>query len=271
MTLPTKNFIKMKYFLKSGDAVAEVLDFVTVVGILIISFSIIGLAGYPALKSAQESRYTENTRQSFILMANSINKVALGQTPARSVELKMYGGSLKVTGNSTIKVNATRYNSTTKLPEEINLVDNQTMRSIENSIGDTVVAYEGTGVWVKYPTGTILNAYRPLITNRSDVLVIPVVYVTGTSSTSGSSMSEVSFCQQQIPSEEGGCGAPNVILWSNVSNITITIKGSYTAGWQDYFKNTMKWNTSGGYTARLNTTTNLDVYVLNARIYAVIR
>jgi len=166
---------RFKKFLFSNDAVSEVLDFVTMIGILLLCLTVIGLVGYPALKGAQETRYVENTRQSFIVLAENINKIAMGNAPSRGVELKMYGGSLKVTGNSTIGINATIFNATTSSNEIISLLETTSMRSIENSVGDTVVAYEGTGVWVKFPTGVILNPYRPLITSQNNILVIPVV------------------------------------------------------------------------------------------------
>ncbi len=248
--------LNYEYLLKSQDAVAEVVDFVTILGILLLSLSIIGLAGYPVLKSAQETRYVENTRLSFVVMAESLNKVALGQSPSKSVELKMYGGSLNVNMDSSIKINAT--NSTNK---EITLIDSS-MGSVTNSIGDTVVAYEGTGVWVKYPSGVTLNAYRPLINNQSEVVVIPVVSISGNSSMGGTGMA-------RIRAE----GVPRVNTYNNMSNITITIKSDYTEGWQDYFENINKmgWKMSSSagdtYTAVLNTTKNLDVYILNTRIY----
>ncbi len=246
-------------FLESQDAVAEVVDFVTILGILIISLSVIGLAGYPALKNAQEARYIENTKLSFVVMAENLNKVALGQAPSKSVELKMYGGRLSVSMDSTIKINAT--NSTNK---EITLFDS-TLGTIQNSIGDTVVAYEGTGVWIKYPQGVTLNAYRPLFANQSGALVIPVVQISGNSSIGGNGLS-------RIRAE----GSPSVSIYNNVSNITITIKGDYVSGWKDYFENINKmgWmtnsSTSGTYTAVFNRTKNLDVYILNTQIYAEI-
>lgn len=249
----TRESLKINYFLRSHDAVAEVMDFITIVGILMLSFSIIGVAGYPVLKSAQETRYTENTRLSFIVLAENINKIALGQAPSQSVELKMYGGRLNVAGESTIEINAT--NST---HDVIQYFDQ--MGSIQNSIGDTVVTYEGTAVWVKYPNGVILNAYKPLITNQSNVLIIPVVSIGGNYSTGGTGMG-------RIRAE----GEPGVTLWSNVSNVTVTITGDYVSGWKDYFKNIMKWYVpdSGGYTARLNAT-NLDVYILKIDMYTEI-
>lgn len=253
---------RFKNFLFSNTAVSEVIDFVTMIGILMLSLSLIGLVGYPALKSAQETRYIENTRQSFIVLAENINKIAMGNAPSRGVELKMYGGSLKVTGNSTIGINAT--NST-----NINISFLSDMRSIENSVGDTVVAYEGTGVWIKYPTGAVLNPYKPLITNKSNVLVIPVVQIAGISSTSGTGVSHLNICQEEIPTEEGGCGKPLLTYWGNVSNIKITITGPHSSAWIYYFKNTLKWETEGT-TARLNTTEKMDVYILKSTIRAVI-
>jgi hypothetical protein len=265
-----KNFLKVLCFLKSQDAVAEVLDYVTMVGILMLSFSLIGLVGYPALKNAQEARYIENTRQSFVVLADNINKVATGQAPSHGGVIKIYGGTLSATGSSTIQVNVTVYNSTSNSPEEKWM--RKEMRSIENSIGDTVVAYEGTGVWVKYPTGYVLNAYKPLITNRSDVLIIPVVSINGFPAKSGTDMSKITVCQQEIPSEEGGCGQPSITHWSHVSNVTVIITGDYTSGWLDYFNGTLKWSTSadGAYTAWLNNTKDLDVYILKSQLYTEI-
>ncbi|MBU4373644.1 MAG: hypothetical protein KJ714_04230, partial [Euryarchaeota archaeon] len=153
------------------------------------------------------------------VLAGNINKVVLGQAPSQSVELKMYGGTLSVTGNSSI--NITARNST---DQNITLVDRQ-MRSIESTVGDTVVAYEGTGVWAKYPNGNAILVYKPLITNQSDVLVIPIVTIGGASSTGGSGMSRVTVD-----------GTPRIEFRSNVSNVRINVTGDYTDGWCNYLK-----------------------------------
>ncbi|MDO8726433.1 MAG: hypothetical protein Q7J35_10235 [Candidatus Methanoperedens sp.] len=261
-----KSPIRFKQFLNSGDAVAEVLDFVTILGILIISFSLIGLLGYPAIRSAQESRFTENTRQSFVVLADNINKIALGQAPSQNVEIKLYGGKLSVTGNSTIQINGTIYNSTSGNSSEITL-DTESMRSIENSIGETMVVYEGTGVWIKYSDDVILNPSQPLIINQSNVLIIPIVYLYGESELAGSGISRVTLCPDEPCS-------PELTIWSNVSNITITITGNYVSGWKDYFRNAkgLNWEIGGtgdSYTAKLNNT-RMDVHILKTLIYAVI-
>jgi hypothetical protein len=268
MDMPlNKKSRSFKYFMKSKDAVAEVLDFVTILGILVLSFSLIGLVGYPALLSAQEARFTENTRQSFIVLADNVNKIALGQSPSQSAEIKLYGGRLQVTGESTIKINGTVYNASFPGGMEEITLDIETMRSIENSIGETLVAYEGTGVWVKYSDDVILNPYKPLIINQSNVLIIPVVYVYGESSIGGIGISRVTLCPDTPCS-------PELTSWSNVTNITITITGNYTSGWKDYFRDMkeMTWETGrtgDAITAKLNNS-RMDVHILKTLIYAVI-
>lgn len=245
---PTNNFLKIT---NSSDAVAEVLDFVMILGILMLSFSIIGLAGYPILRNAQEARYIENTKMSFVVMADNINRIALGQAPSQSVELKLYGGRLDVTREGWINITA-RNSTGTIIP-----LVSQSLGNIENSIGDTVIAYEGTGVWVKYPSDTVLNAYKPLVTNQSNVLVIPVVMISGNDSVGGNGMS-------RLRAE----GEPDVKIYSNVSNITLRLTGNYAPGWNDYFKDVLKWEVqlnSTTLTGYLNNT-NLDVYILNTHM-----
>lgn len=261
-----KSSLNFKHFLRSGDAVAEVLDFITILGILLLSLSLIGLMGYPAIRTAQESRFTENTRQSFVVLADNVNKIALGQAPSQSVEIKLYGGKLSVTGESTIRINGTIYNASSHTSSEVTL-EEESMRSIENSIGETLVAYEGTGVWVKYPNDVILNPSKPLIFNQSNLLIIPVVYLYGESELAGTGISRVTLCPDET------C-YPDLTVWSNVSNVTITITGNYVSGWKDYFRGVkgLNWEIGGtgdNYTAKLNNT-GMDVHILKTWIHAVI-
>ncbi|VVB55439.1 Uncharacterised protein [uncultured archaeon] len=238
-------------FLSSEDAVSEVVDFVTILGLLVLSIGLIGMAGYPIVKNAQEANHIENTKQSFIVFANNFNKVVMGQAPSQNVELKMYGGSLSVTGSSSINITATN-----SINENITLVPDRQMRSIESVVGENVVAYEGTGVWINYPNGNTILVSKPLITNQSNLLVIPIVTVGGISSVGGSGMSRVT-----------AKGVPNVNLYKNVSNISVTINSTYSNGWKNYFVNVMAWSScsSGECTAKLEMK-NIDVYIINIQL-----
>ena len=248
--------MSIKKILTSDDAVSEVVDFVTILGVLVLSIGIIGVAGYPIVKNAQEANHIENTKQSFIVLANNVNKVVMGQAPSQSVELKMYGGSLSVTGTSTINITANN-----SAGQRVALLNDTQMRSIESVVGETVVAYEGTGVWAKYPNGNTILVSKPLITNQSNVLIIPVVTLGGASSTGGSGMSRVTVK-----------GTQNVEFWGNVSNIIVTINSNYSKGWENYLKGVMSWNfcfssgTSGECTGTLDIAKNVDVYILKINL-----
>lgn len=260
---PNKNPIKIGEFLKSSGAVTEVLDFVTILGILMLSFSIMGLVGYPALKNAQEMRYIENTRQSFIVMAENINKVAFGEAPSQSVEMKMYGGTLGINGDSMIEITA---NVTNQTMVERTVLYQGPMGSIENSIGDTLVAYEGTGVWIKNPNGVISVSSKPFITYQDNVLIVPIVFMNGMSSTGGMGMSRIMVCSDRP------C-YPRLLFFGNASNITITITSKYASGWEYYFKDILKLDvqsTSGEVAGSLNSTKNIDIYLLDSQLYTVI-
>ncbi len=237
--------------LSSEDAVSEVVDFVTILGILVLSIGIIGVAGYPIVKNAQEANYIENTRQSSIVLADNINKVVTGEAPSQSVELKLYGGTLSVTGNSTITITAINSNE-----QQQTLVDHTKMHSIESTVGDTTFAYEGTAVWAKYPDGKTLLVNKPLITSRNNVLIIPVVFINGPSSIGGSGISSVR--------------AYNVYsyidFYEKMSNITVSIDSNYQDGWRNYFNNVLSWDTCdtgspSDCIAQLNKS-NIDVYIM---------
>ncbi len=252
--------MKIIKLFSSEDAVSEVVDFVTILGILVLSIGIIGVAGYPIVKNAQEANYIENTRQSFIVLAENVNKVVMGQAPSQSVELKLYGGSLSVGRSSKIIITATDSSEQTIILKNTTFMD-----SIESTVGDTTIAYEGTGVWAKYPGGHTLLVNKPLITNQSNVLVIPVVYINGLSSTGGDGMSSVRI--------DGVVQTIN--FFGQVNNITVAIDSDYQNGWRNYFNTTLHWNkcpagSPDDCVAQFSTANNIDVYILyisfNARV-----
>lgn len=213
-----------------------------------LATSIIAITGYPILKSAQETRHIENTRQSFVVMSENLNKIALGQSPSQSVELKLFGGTLSTSMESTIRINATNSSG-----QEITLIESD-MGNIQNLVGDTVVAYEGTGVWVKYINGATFNANRPLITNKSNIFVIPIVTINGNSSVGGTGLSRIR-----------ARGSPTLIYYNNVTNLTITISGNYVSGWKEYLNDSMGMDATG----RINVT-NIDVYILHTDMFTEI-
>lgn len=221
-------------FLSTEDAVSEVVDFVTILGILVLAMAVIGIAGYPILKNAQEARHIENTRQSFIVLSESINKVISGQAPSQSVELKLYGDELSVILNSSKRssMNITLINGTGGTNSwEYDL------GVIEAKFDNVIIGYENTGVWANYSKGGTLIVSEPDFVINNDSMFIPVALIgtgtEGSSSTGGTGLVRV-IAQGRTS---------DLIQISNVTSVRVLVSGSFTQGWQNkYFNETKGWS-----------------------------
>ncbi len=222
--------MKIIKFLFHEDAVSEVIDFVTVLGILVLSIGIIGVAGYPLLKNAQEANYIENTKQSFAVLTDNINKVMSGHAPSQNVELKLYGGMLSVIPAST---------RTSKINITLNKTDNSEVTfefelgAIEATFDSAIVGYENTGAWVNYTSGATLMIAKPEFVITNDSVFIPVVTIGGTSSVGGTGLVRVVAEDKWI----------ELNMTTDVQSIRIVVNSSYTDGWQKRFlKETNSWS-----------------------------
>ena len=216
-----------KNILVSEDAVSEVVDFSITLGIMLLALSIIGLAGYPLIEHMKESGHIENIKQSFSVLAPNMNKIVSGKAPSQSVELKMYGGGVFVTGGSYINITMDKWNDTTSSIETVSF--EKQLRMIQNQYKDTTIAYENTGTWARYPPGRAVIVTEPIIAYDNSSMVIPIVTITGTDGISGSGLIRVI--------SEGGQLA--VERFENVSRVEITISSEYYEAWERYLSDSV--------------------------------
>ncbi len=214
--------------LSSEDAVSEVVDFVTLLGILVLSIGMIGVAGYPLLKSAQEGNHIENTKQSFIVMGENLNKVVLGQAPSQNVEFKMYGEMLSVISassrTSSININLTVYNGTST--SNISYISYEyDLGVIEAEFDTAIVGYENSGTWVNYSSGGTIMLSKPVFVISNDSMYIPVTTISGSASIGGTGL--VHMVAKEISSD--------FVHTPNVSSVKILVNSSYAQGWQQRF------------------------------------
>lgn len=219
-------------FLSNEDAVSEVMDFVTILAILVLSIGMIGVAGYPMLKKAQEANYIENTKQSFSVLADNINKVMSGHAPSQNVELKLYGGMLSVisatTRTSTINITLIRTDANGG-----NVTFEFELGAIEATFDSAIVGYENTGAWVNYTSGATFMISKPEFVIANDSIFIPVVTIGGTSSVGGTGLVRVVVEDKWI----------DLNTTTNVNSIRIIVNSSYADGWQKRFlKETNSWS-----------------------------
>ncbi|MDF1533898.1 MAG: hypothetical protein P1P69_05280 [Methanosarcinaceae archaeon] len=218
--------MKLTRILRSEDAVSEVVDFSIILGIMLLAVAVIGVTGFPLVEHMQESGHAENVRQSFIVLTANINKIVFGATPSQSVELKLYGGLVSVTGDSAINVTVQAWNGLNSTIESYTF--ERQMRMIQNEYEDRYICYEDTGTWAQYPLGDAVMVSRPRFVLHDDVLTIPAVMISGSTGISGVGLVRVT--------SDGGVAS--VYSYYNVSQVDITIKSKYYKAWERYLNDT---------------------------------
>ena len=247
-----------KRFTGSEDAVSEMVDFSIILSIMLLATGIIVVAGVPLLENTQNMQHTENIRQGFEVLALNLNKVAQGNAPSQSVEMKMYGGSLSVAGDNYISIDLQVWNSSANDFE--NFAFGNEIRKIENSFQDTTVSYENTGVWAKHSTGQSLMVSEPRFTYANNVLVIPIVKIGGSTSISGSGLVRVTADSER----------KTVEAYQNVSQVNITVTSEYFEAWGRYLNESLQMPIvmadTNNKTINLSKDylTNIDVYVASS-------
>ncbi len=241
-------------FLSSEEAVSEVVDFVIILGIMLLAISIISVAGFPMIQKAQEANHIENTIQSFIVMGENLNKVVSGQAPSQSVELKMYDDTISIIQDSVqvSKINITLINKS--LYSES--FEGQ-LGVIEADFDDVTIAYENTGVWARYNSGKTIMLSKPDFIQSNDSLFIPVTTIVGSSSIGGQGLMRI------VAKETYG----DLYSYTNITSIRIRIDSSYNDGWNTKFLNGTDWNNSYPNVMEKNfSSPGINVYILRKLI-----
>jgi hypothetical protein len=235
------------------------VDFSIILSIMLLATGIIVVAGTPMLENTQKMQHTENIRQGFEVLALNMNKVVQGNAPSQSVEMKMYGGSLSVTGDSYMDIGLRVWNSSASVPE-VQSPGGSKMRMIENNFQGTLISYENTGVWAKYGNSQPVMVAEPRFTYANNVLVIPLTKIDGITSLSGSGLVRVT----------ADSGRKTVYMYENVSQVNISVTSDYFDAWARYLNESLEMqvvtldstnrtvNVSKEYSA------NINVYVASS-------
>lgn len=257
---------KLTEMSNSENAVSEVVDFIIILGIMLLAISIITLFGLPALTALQDNGHTENIKQSHIVLADNINKIVFGNAPSQSVELKMYGGGVWVMGDSSMNVTLQTWNSTNSSFENESFT--RQLREIRSEFETTAISYENTGVWAKYDNQGTVIIKEPRFTFSDNIMFIPAATLPGgTNGMSGEGLIRV----------VADGGSPSLFTYSNVSAVDIKITSNYYEGWERYLNESLdmylvsKEDVNTTIIMRNdNFTENIDVYIKYSPITATV-
>lgn len=214
--------------LSSEKAEGELVGHVIILGITVLGVSMISLYGIPAIYSLQDIANVKNVEQTFTVLDSQASRAVMGESPLQITNINLGGGSLTVEPNSTspsyIMVNSTIFNLT--IP----------MGKIEYQLGNRIVAYEGGGVWSKYPSGTVMLS-RPELHYNGVTLTLPVFNISGNDSVGGRGTASVSVKKPAIqvlfPSPNW-INRTNPVNFTQVGKVYVTIKSDFYDAWADH-------------------------------------
>lgn len=197
-------------FIQSESAVSESVGFMLTLAIVLVSSAMVYYSGAPMLDKSEKNAHFQEMENSFTYLSQNIDKVGYERAPIRITELKIKGGTLTIGHDSAIIVGGIPYN----------------LGSLEYIFEDKTLAYENTGIWVKYPNGAVVMLSKPSFSTGT-VTTIPAMELLGEYWTGG----------------EGNIRIKNKIYSSSINavdsvdgNVSIEIKSSYYRGWEKYLE-----------------------------------
>lgn len=197
----------MKDIIKSEIAASEALSFLLMLGILLASGAGIFIGGKPLVESSQKSTHFMEMDQSFVLLAQNLDKVGYDRGPVRVTELKEKGGTISVVQGSMITIDGIPYS----------------MGSLEYAYENKTIAYENGGLWTKYPSGTVIVTGKPRL-SFGNITTIPVIELIGDDSIGGEGLFRVSA--------KGYSSTFNTM--TPAGTVQLTVKSNYYRGWAEY-------------------------------------
>ncbi|MCZ7355709.1 MAG: hypothetical protein O8C66_02980 [Candidatus Methanoperedens sp.] len=203
---------------KKEAAVVETIGFVYIFAIVILSMSLIYVAGYPMLQSSMDSSIFESTEQSFILLQSDIKMVAFDHIPVKNLQIQLQGAALLATENSNITIEYA--------DETLHLVSGE----IEYQRNDKFLTYENGGVWKRYPDGSVIVSSPRIYTssmNGTNITTIGVVLIQGDSVVSGNGIVTLNLRYNESI----------INKTSSLVNVTLKINSTYASEWRSYLEN----------------------------------
>ncbi len=220
----------------SEDGVSEVVGYMLLLGIIVTSVGLVSVLAFPIIEDAKENAYLKNMEQGFTVMDSKISLVALGKSPTQLVQMYSQKGDITVYDQTSSRMTVSFTNKTGTSFE----LYNESIGTIQYQLGENKIAYEGGGVFRKYPgEGDPITITPPEFHYNGETLTLPIIKVKGNQSTGGNGVLNIFLVSDNIPNVL----YPNPDFNSEFTNplmigqqINVVIKSDYYVAWADYIE-----------------------------------
>jgi hypothetical protein len=220
----------------SEDGVSEVVGYMLLLGIIVTSVGLVSVLAIPIIEDAKENAYLKNMEQGFTVLDSKVSLVALGKSPTQLVQMYSQKGDITVYNQTSNRMTVSFSNKTGTSFE----LYNESIGTIQYQLGENMIAYEGGGVFRKYPgEGDPITITPPEFHYNGETLTLPIIKVEGNQSTGGSGVLNIFLVSDNIPNVL----YPNPDFNSEFTNplmigqqINVVIKSDYYMAWADYIE-----------------------------------
>lgn len=234
----------------------DVIGHIIILGITIIGLSMLMLYAVPAIYSMQDVANLKNVEQAFTVLDTRASRAVLGESPLQITTLNLGGGTLTVEPNSTA---AKSYMTIKSKNDTFNVTI--PMGKIKYTFEDRTVAYEGGGVWSKFPSGSLMLS-PPEFHYNGVTLTLPVINVSGKTSVGGKGSSAIYFSKKgtlvHYPNVSYA-NRTNPVNYTATGKVYVNITSDFYDAWADYAQSLGYTRVSTNSTTR---STNIELTVV---------
>ena len=201
---------------RRSRGVSEVVGYLLVFSIVVTIVSVIYASGMPMVERTKENSALQSMETVFITLQSNIKKVALAQSPVRTMKLNLIKGSIsanKIAGTITVNGQPIQFGN------------------IEYTLGARKMIYENGAVIESTPGGSIIVSDPPIFfTNDSDNahVFISVINASGTFSAGGG------IAEMQIGPYNVSRDTHVYYNSSPVTSLNISVTSQYQDAWDRY-------------------------------------
>lgn len=219
----------------SEKAISEVMGAMIILAITIIGISMITLAGVPYIFKIQDMANVRNAEQTFTIIDSQASKAFFGDNPVQMIDMNLNSGILEVQPNGTGKESFIEINRKNITGDKIYL----SMGKLKYRLDERIVAYEGGGLWSKYPSGGSVMLSPPEFHYDGRTLTLPVISMEGNASIGGKGAASVSFTKKETiqvyPNTSAGfISRVNPLDFNTSGKVFLNVTSEYYDAWADY-------------------------------------
>lgn len=221
----------------SDKAVSEVVGTMIILAITIIGISMITLVGVPYIFKIQDMANVKNVEQTFTIIDSQASKAFFGDNPVQIIDLNLNAGTLEVQSNETGKESYIEINRKNITGDKIYLP----MGKLKYRLDERIVAYEGGGIWSKYPSGGSVMLSPPEFHYDGRTLTLPIIFMGGNASIGGKGAASISFTKkattQVYPNTSINNSRVNPLDFNTSGIVFVNITSEYYDAWAEYARN----------------------------------